>query len=214
MDPAAVQPSRMDALTLIREEHRRLEGLLDRCERLEQNSGEERAVLLGQLQAAIRHHADQEEPILYTIYRERARRAGVDLAPLDRVLEQHRLIERLGRELTVAEPDDTGEAKLTVLTERVRTHLDDEEAAVLTAIEDLIDDDTLLELGRRMEQRDRVLDARRELAAVVPGGRRGRRAAAALGGLVAAGTALLAVLARRRKPPPPPPTGWRRLRRR
>jgi hemerythrin-like domain-containing protein len=211
MGPAAVQPSRMDALTLIREEHRRLEGLLERCERLGEDSGEERAVLLGQLQAAIRHHADQEEPILYTIYRERARRAGVDLAPLERALEQHRLIERLGRELSGAEPDDTGEAKLTVLTERVRTHLDDEDAAVLTAIEDLIDDDTLMELGRRMEQRDRVLEARRELATVVP---RGRRVAAALGGLVAAGTALLAVLARRRKPPPPPPTGWRRLRRR
>jgi hemerythrin-like domain-containing protein len=211
---AAVQPFRMDALTLIRGEHRRLEGLLERCERLGEGSGGERAVLLGQLQAAIRHHVDQEEPILYTIYRERARRAGVDLASLERALEQHRLIDRLGRELSGAEPDDTGEAKLTVLTERVRTHLDDEDAAVLTAIEDLIDDGTLLELGRRMEQRDRVLEARRELAAVVPGGRRGRRVAAALGGLVAAGTALLAVLARRRRPPPPSPTGWRRLRRR
>ena len=101
-----------------------------------------------------------------------------------------------------------------MLTEQVRTHLDDEDATVLTAIEDLIDDDTLMELGRRMEQRDQVLEARRELATVVPGGRRGRRVAAALGGLVAAGTALLAILARRRKPPPPPPTGWRRIRRR
>jgi hypothetical protein len=134
---------------------------------------------------------------------------------LERALEQHRLIERLGRELADTGPrDDTGEAKLTVLTERVRTHLDDEDAAVLTAIEDLIDDDTLIELGRRMEQRDRVLEARRELTTVVPGGRRGRWVAAALGGLVAAGTALLAVLARRRKPPPPPPTGRRRLHRR
>jgi Hemerythrin HHE cation binding domain len=210
---AAVQPSRMDALTLVREEHRRLEGLLERCERLGQDSGDERAVLLGQLQAALRHHVDQEEPILYRIYRERARRAGVDLAPLERALEQHRLIERLGGELAGAGfGDNPGEAKLTMLTERVRTHLDDEDAAVLTSIEDLIDDDTLMELGRRMEQHDRVLEARRALAAVVPGGRRDRRAAAALGGLVAAGTALLAVLARRRKPPPP--TGWRRLRRR
>jgi hemerythrin-like domain-containing protein len=205
----------MDALTLVRDEHRRLEGLLERCERLGQDAGDERAALLGQLRAALRHHVDQEEPILYAIYRERARRAGVDLASLERALEQHRLIERLGRELADTGPrDDTGEAKLTVLTERVRTHLDDEDAAVLTAIEDLIDDDTLIELGRRMEQRDRVLEARRELTTVVPGGRRGRWVAAALGGLVAAGTALLAVLARRRKPPPPPPTGRRRLHRR
>ena len=205
----------MDALTLVREEHRKLEGLLERCQRPELDA-DGRAALLGQLQAALRRHVDQEEPILYTIFRERARRAGVDLAPLERAVEQHRLIERLGQELAAAGAgDDTAEAKLTVLTVQVRSHLDDEDAAVLTAIEDLIDDDTLLELARRMEQRDRVLEARHELATVVPGGRRGRRIAAALGGLAAAGTALLAVLARRRKPPPPPPpTGWRRIRRR
>jgi hypothetical protein len=205
----------MDALTLVREEHRKLEGLLERCQRPERDA-DGRADLLGQLEVALRYHVDQEEPILYTIFRERAQRAGVDLAPLERAVEQHRLIERLGRELAAAGPgDDTAEAKLTVLTEQVRTHLDDEDAAVLTAIEDLIDDDTLLELARRMEQRDRVLEARHELATVVPLGRRGRRIAAALGGLAAAGTALLAVLARRRKPPPPPPpTGWRRIRRR
>ena len=72
-----------------------------------------------------------------------------------------------------------------------------------------------MELGRRMEQRDRVIEARRELATVVPGGARGRRVAAALGGLAAIGTAVLAVLARRRRPRRPrQPTGWRRLRRR
>jgi hemerythrin-like domain-containing protein len=107
-----------------------------------------------QLQAAIRHHVDQEESILYTIFRERARQAEVDLAPLDRAVEQHRLIDRLASELTTRARRDRPQAKLTVLAEQVRTHLDDEDSVLLTAIEDLIDDDTLLELGRRMEQRD------------------------------------------------------------
>jgi hemerythrin-like domain-containing protein len=206
----------VDALTLVREEHRRLEELLERCERAGYAAGDGRAALLGQLQAALRHHVDQEETILYMIFRERARQAEVDLAPLERALGQHRLIERLGRELADAEPGDgTGEARLAALTRQVRSHLDDEDATVLTAIEDLIDDHSLMELGRRMEQRDRVLASRRELATVIPGGRRGRRVAAALGGLVAAGTAALAFLARRRRSPPsPPPTGWRRIRRR
>jgi hemerythrin-like domain-containing protein len=205
----------MDALTLVRQEHRKVEGLLERCERLEEDAEDERAVLLGQLQAALRHHVDQEEAILYMIFRERARRAEVDLAPLDQAIEQHRLIDRLSRELTRVKAGDIREAKVTVLTEQVRQHLDAEDSVLFTAIEDLIDDDTLIELGRRMEQRDRVIEARRELAAVVPGGTRGRRLAAALGGLVAVGTALLAVLARRRRPPPDAkPAGGRRLRRR
>jgi hemerythrin-like domain-containing protein len=204
----------MDALTLVRQDHRRVENLLERVERLEADDAGERVVLLGQLQAAIRHHVDAEEAILFPIFRERARRAEVDLAPLDQAIEQHRLITRLAGEAAATSPRDPAlEARLTVLVEQVRTHLDTEEAALLTAIEDLLDDDTLMELGRRMEQRDRVSEARRELAEVVPGGPRTRRVAAALGGLVALGTALLAVLSRRRRPPERP-TGWRRLRRR
>jgi len=200
----------MDALTLVRQDHKRVENLLERVERLD----EERAALVGQLQAALRHHVDAEEAILYPIFRERARRAGVDLAPLDQSIEQHRVITRLTGALAATAPRDPAlEAKLAALTEQVRTHLDTEEAELLTAIEDLLDDDTLLELGRRMEQRDRVIEARRELAEVVPGGPRTRRVAAALGGLVALATALLAVLSRRRRPPERP-TGWRRLRRR
>ncbi|HSO55190.1 MAG TPA: hemerythrin domain-containing protein, partial [Actinomycetes bacterium] len=188
----------MDALTQVRQDHRKLEGLLERCEQLD-GDDEERDVLLGQLQSTIRHHVDQEESILYMIVR--ARRAEVDLGPRDRAVEQHRLIDRLSNELTDGGPGDTPlKARLTVLAEQVRTHLDDEDTHLLTAIEDLIDDDALVELGRRMEQRDRVIESRRQLATVVPGSPRTRRLAAALGGLAAVGTALLAVLVRRRRP--------------
>jgi hemerythrin-like domain-containing protein len=202
----------MDALTLVREEHRRLEELLGRCERLEGDGGPDREVLR-QFQGAVRHHVDQEESILYPIFRERARQAEVDLASLDRAVEQHRLIDRLAGELTAAPDGAARKAKLTVLAEQVRTHLDDEDSVLLTAIEDLIDDDTLLELGRRMEQRDRVIAARRELAAtLVPGDTRSRRLAA-LGGLAALGSALLAILAHRRRQPPRRQSGRRRRRR-
>jgi hemerythrin-like domain-containing protein len=205
----------MDALTMVRQEHRRLEELLERCERLDGDGTRDRRALQG-FQAAVRHHVDQEESILYTIFRERARRAGVDLAPLDRAVEQHRLIDRLATDLTDPRADGGARrAKLTLLAERVRTHLDDEDAVLLTAIEDLLDDDTLLELGRRMEQRDRVIQARRELAAtLVPGGTRGRRLATALAGLAAAGGALFAVLTRRRRPSRSRPARRRDLRRR
>jgi hemerythrin-like domain-containing protein len=205
----------MDAITLVRQEHRKLEGLLERCERLDGDGAAERAVLLDQLQAALRYHVDQEESILYTIFRERARRVEVDLADLDQALEQHRLIGRLSRELTDGTPGDTAPgARLTVLVEQVRSHLDTEDSVLLTSIEDLIEDDTLLELGRRMEQRDRVLESRRQLAAVIPGGARGRRVAAALASLVALGTAALTVLSRRRRPAPGRARSARRRRRR
>jgi hemerythrin-like domain-containing protein len=193
----------MDALTLVRQEHRKLEELLARTRRLDGETEVERALLLEQLQGALRHHVDQEESILYTIFRERAWRAEIGLASLDRALEQHRVIERLSRGLTFGRPGDAElQARLAVLAEQVEAHLDAEDTVVLTAIEDLLEDDTLLELGRRMEQRDRVIESRRQLATVIPIGTRGRRVAAALGSLVALGTATLAVLSRRRRPQP------------
>jgi hemerythrin-like domain-containing protein len=202
----------MDALTVVRQEHRRLDELLERLEH--GGDVDKRAVLLEQLQDALRHHVDLEENILYPIFRERARRAEVDLAPLDQAIEQHRLIDRLARELGELQPDDDAAgAKSQVLAGQVRHHLDTEDSVLLTAIEDLIDDDTLLELGQRMEQRDRVLAAQRELAGtLVPGG---GRLMAVLGGLAAAGAALLALLVRRRRPPANrKPADRRRTRRR
>jgi hemerythrin-like domain-containing protein len=190
----------MDAQSLVRENHRRLEGLLERLERAGGAAAGDGDDRLEQFRTAVAHHLDQEEGVLYPIYRERARRAEVDLAPLDRAVEQHRMIDRLARELGDADTDRAGfEAKLRVLAEQLRGHLDAEDSVLLTAIEDLIDDDTLLELGERMQRRDRLIAARRQRAIVATPAR--RRLAAALGGLLAAGAALLAVLARRRRPP-------------
>src|SRR4029453_19320010 len=93
----------MDALTLVREKHRRLEELLGRCERLEGDGSPDREGLR-QFQGAVRHHVRPEETILYPISRERARQAEVDLASLDRAVEQHRLIDRLAGELTGPAP--------------------------------------------------------------------------------------------------------------
>jgi hemerythrin-like domain-containing protein len=194
----------MDAVTLVRREDQKLEALLERLERRDAHAAEERAALLGDLRAAISDHIDREENILYAIFRERARPVGVNLAPLDQAVAQHRLMDRLARELTQPGPGgDSLDAKLKVLAERIRDHLDIEDTVLLTEIEDVIDDDTLLDLGRRMEQRSRVLVARRRLVTtMVPGDPRSRRFAAVLGGLAAAGTALLALLVRRRRSPP------------
>jgi hemerythrin-like domain-containing protein len=207
----------MDALTLVREDHRKLERLLERFDQSDGDEVEERAVLLDQLRTALRRHVDWEESFLYPIYRERAKQEDVDLGLLDQVIEQHRLVERLADELAALGPGaDAFAAKMRMLTEQARNHLDTEDAVLLTAIEDLVDDDTLLELGRRMEQRERVVAAQQELADTMSfSGNGSRRVAAAFAGLLAAGAALFAVLARRRRRPRRRlATGWRRIGRR
>jgi hemerythrin-like domain-containing protein len=142
----------MDAIGLVRQNHRRLEALLDRCERAEQDDAEERAVLLAQLDDALRHHVDEEEAVLYPAF---PRSDGELLA---RATAQHRRITTLAAELTAIPPTaDSFQPKLRVLADQVRTHLDTEDATLLTALEAELDDSALLDLGRRLENRRRVV---------------------------------------------------------
>jgi hemerythrin-like domain-containing protein len=148
----------MDAIGLVREDHRRLEALLDRCERTDHDNAEERTVLLAQLNAALRHHVDEEEALLYPAFPQ----ADGDLVA--RATEQHRRITTLADELTAIPPTaDSFQPKLRVLADQVRTHLDTEDATLLTALEAELDDPALLDLGRRLENRRHVVAAQETL---------------------------------------------------
>jgi hemerythrin-like domain-containing protein len=142
----------MDAIGLVRQDHRRVETLLDRFERTDRDDAEERAVLLAQLNDALRHHVDEEEAVLYPAFP----RSDGDLVA--RAIAQHRRITTLAAELTAIPPTADGfQPKLRVLADQVRTHLDTEDATLLTALEAELDDPTLLDLGRRLENRRRVV---------------------------------------------------------
>jgi hemerythrin-like domain-containing protein len=148
----------MDALGLVRQDHRRLEGLLERLERADLSDAEERTVLLDQLNTAVRHHVDQEESLLYPAY------PLPDRDLLARGAEQHRLITTLAEELATAPPDSTTfRSKIHALAAQVRAHLNSEDATLLTALESLLDDPALLDLGRRLEDRKHVVAAQESL---------------------------------------------------
>jgi hemerythrin-like domain-containing protein len=148
----------MDALGLVRQDHRRLEALLERCERTDHDDAGERAVLLAQLAAALRHHVDQEEALLYPAF------PLPDRDLLARGTEQHRLITTLADELTTIPPTaDAFPPKLHALATQIRAHLDTEDATLLPALEALLDDPALLDLGRRLEDRKHVVAAQESL---------------------------------------------------
>jgi hypothetical protein len=190
----------MDALALLREDHRKLERLLEWLERPEGLERRQHVALVGQVEGALRQHVD-DEGMFYSAFREQAAPRGIDLHLLDQGLQQHHLIAVLAGELAGMAPGADGfQAKAQVLVEQVRQHLDTEDTRLLTAAEDVISDDELIDLGRRMEERKRVLTAQRELVAVArpPAGSR-TALAGALAGVAVAVVVALAVLARRRR---------------
>jgi hemerythrin-like domain-containing protein len=186
----------MDALGMVREDHRRLEALLARCEQTGAGSAAERTALVGQLVTALRHHVDEEETLLYPAFRQRR---GDMVA---RATEQHRQIVALADELAATPPGaEAFRPRLRALAQRVRSHLDSEDATLLTALEDSMDDATLLDLGRRLENRRSVVAAQEAFTGTMAGQMtRGRmRGTLLTAAAVAAGAAaVLAVLARRR----------------
>jgi hemerythrin-like domain-containing protein len=148
----------MDALGLVRQDHRRLEALLERCERTDHDDAEERTVLLAQLNTALRHHVDEEESLLYPAY------PLPDHDLLSRGTQQHRRITTLADELAATPPDATTfQPKLHALATQIRAHLNSEDATLLTALESLLDDQSLLDLGRRLEDRKHVVAAQESL---------------------------------------------------
>jgi hemerythrin-like domain-containing protein len=154
----------MDALGLLREDHRRLEGLLERLEGADRSDLDGRAALVGQVRTAVRQHVDQEEGMLYPAFEARASGPNIDPDMLPRGREQHRLLRVLVDDLGGLPPaDERVEAKLRLLVGRVRSHLDDEDTGLFAATEDLVPDEELLDLGRRLEDRKRVVAAQEEI---------------------------------------------------
>jgi hemerythrin-like domain-containing protein len=184
----------MDALGMVRQDHRSLEALLERCEQAGAGSAAERTALVGQLVTALRHHVDEEETLLYPAF---GQRSGDMVA---RAIEQHRQIATLADELAATPPGaEAFQPRLHALAQRVRSHLDSEDATVLTALEDVMDDAALLDLGRRLENRRSVVTAQEAFTGTTSGLMTRSRVRGALLAAAVAGTAVvLAALARRR----------------
>jgi hemerythrin-like domain-containing protein len=182
---------------MVRQDHRRLEALLERSEQADAGSAAERTALVGQLVTALRHHVDEEETVLYPAFRQ----PRGDMVA--RATEQHRQITTLADELAATPPGAGAfRPRLHALAQRVRSHLDSEDATLLTALEDVMDDATLLDLGRRLENRRHVVAAQEDLVATTTGflTRNQPRIRAALA--VLATLAAIAVVRRRRRARP------------
>ncbi len=185
----------MDALSFLREDHRNLQQLFEQVE----GSASEttRGELVEQIRSATRRHLDVEDGIFYPALRTRAEGDSADLAA--RALEQHRRIGALLAELDGVHPGDQAfDAKLRALLTQTRAHMDIEDTGVLTAAEALLPDDELVDLGRRMDERARVMAAQDELTEAVTRPLPAREMAV-LAGAAVLGLVVLRLLGRRRR---------------
>lgn len=146
----------MDAITLLRDDHKQVEVLFKAIDKGDLS-------VVPDVCAALTVHTFLEEKIFYPAVRKDAPDA------LDMLLEsyeEHALVDSLVEQLRgLDDADESYPAKATVLTELVRHHVGEEEADLFPQVRAAMGRKELRELGERMlRQREALTDAVRATA--------------------------------------------------
>src|SRR6478609_7497742 len=139
----------MDAITLLRNDHRTVKQLFTRFEKLGENAGVAKRDVVEQIIEELSIHAAIEEQLFYPAVR--ATVPGVEDGVLES-LEEHHIVKWVLSELEGMDPaDERFDAKVTVLIENVRHHIDEEEGELFPKVRDELGRKALGELGDAME---------------------------------------------------------------
>jgi hemerythrin superfamily protein len=138
----------LNALELIKDDHDRLKDMFKQA--LKAQDADKRGELLERIRAELVAHERMEEDIFYP-----ALRAASDKAK-DIVLEgyeEHHVIDMILDEMfTVPEDAEQWEAKLKVLHENLEHHIEEEEGEMFKRARKSMSEETLAELGAKMQQ--------------------------------------------------------------
>ncbi len=132
----------MDAISLLKKHHRKAETALKKlCRSYDQST-------LQQVASELAAHMVIEETIFYPA----VRRVKPDL--ILESYEEHAIAQfALKRLLATPQRDPRFFARATALLELIHTHVQEEENELFPKVEKMIDDETLDDLGERLQQR-------------------------------------------------------------
>jgi hemerythrin superfamily protein len=144
----------MDALQLLKKDHRAVETLFKEFEALGERAGKAKRKTVDKIVRELSMHASVEETTFYPAIRRKAEEAGAEGTDHDvlEALEEHHVVKWTLSELQKMQPsDERFEAKVTVLMESVRHHVKDEEQELFKEVRRLFEPQELKELGQQIE---------------------------------------------------------------
>ena len=147
-----------DAVELIKSDHRTVEKLFREFEEAGDRAYKTKQELVGQIVEELEVHATIEEETYYPAVEAKARKDGKEL--IAEAVEEHHVVKILLGELgSMSSEDEAFDAKVTVLMENVRHHVEEEESELLPQSEKILDGDELTRLGEEMAARKQQLGA-------------------------------------------------------
>jgi hemerythrin superfamily protein len=138
----------MDAITLLKDDHRDVEKLFKRFEKTGERAHAEQREIVGRIIESLSIHAAIEEQLFYPVTRATVPEAEDDVLE---AVEEHHIVKWTLSELEDLDPaDERFRAKVTVLIENVRHHVHEEEDDYFPKVRAELGRKALGELGDAM----------------------------------------------------------------
>jgi len=139
----------MKATDLLKKQHRQVEKLFKEVEKTE--DPKQRRKLMDQIAADLKMHTQIEEEIFYPAVREVGTAKAEEM--IDEAFEEHHVVDLVLAELPQVDPEDERfEAKMTVLSELVKHHVEEEEEEMFPMAEKKLGAERIKDLGQQLEQ--------------------------------------------------------------
>lgn len=138
----------MNAFTLLKEDHKKVAGILEKLDATTERGVKTREELFTQLKNELDIHAEIEETIFYPVLEKHEETRDITLEGI----EEHRIVKELLAELdAMAKDDEVWTAKMTVLKESVEHHVEEEEDEMFPKARKALTEEEIEALGTRME---------------------------------------------------------------
>jgi hemerythrin superfamily protein len=140
----------MDAIVMLRNDHRTVERLFKQFEKAGPNAHKTRRGIADKIVEELSVHAAIEEQVFYPAVREAVPDADDDVLE---GLEEHHIVKWTLSELDRMDPEhERFVPKMTVLIESVRHHVEEEEGELFPTVREAMGRKQLTELGGAMEK--------------------------------------------------------------
>ena len=148
----------MNALKLLKDDHRTVEGLFKKFEQAGERAHKTKRGIVDKIIEELSIHAAVEEQALYPAARKAVPDTEDDVLE---ALEEHHIVKWVLSELDGMDPEaERFEAKVTVLIENVRHHVEEEEGDLFPKLQKAMDKKTLDDLGEAIEKAKKVAPTR------------------------------------------------------
>jgi len=138
----------MDAITMLKDDHKTVEALFKRFEKAGDAAFTEKRKIVDRIIEELAVHAAVEEQLFYPVTRQTVPETE-DIALES--LEEHHIVKWILSELDTMEPThERFDAKVTVLIENVRHHVEEEETHYFPKVRDELGRNALSDLGDAM----------------------------------------------------------------